>query len=258
MKKLLAFFLTAVMLISVTACDGTGNASDTERTTTATTISTSSSEITTEETTVTIFVSEPDNVEDDTVIGLKTGETIILSFMHPYDDNQSDKSMEEILTILLDKNVVCFFMFNQSNSIPLDFDFSVYREHINWEPDEDGDYRIINNSFFNSYIQFYDFIKSVYTSEKADELLSNGYFYEKNNELYASSGFFGWTYMFDPFYFGYDFVITNESIDFCEFILYVTVPEGFDDLKIIEFLGVALNIDGEWRLEDMYVTIEYE
>lgn len=46
MKKLLPLFLTTVMLISITACNETGNASDTEETTNATTITTTSDETT--------------------------------------------------------------------------------------------------------------------------------------------------------------------------------------------------------------------
>lgn len=79
-----------------------------------------------------------------------------------YDYSQDGKSVDEILKILLDRNVVCFYTFHSMGLV------------LNTEQDGSDDSVFkVRHYFFNDYPELESFVENTYTSECCDHLLND-------------------------------------------------------------------------------------
>jgi len=266
MKKL---SLVLALILLLCACDNgvadeQSDASDTSgivmesETTTITTTSeetTTTSELitTSEEVTTAVSPEEKNKIIEENLEWIydyaqdNYGASVVVKLKETdYDFSQEGKSMEEIIKVLWERNIIWFYTLYNTEL------FTLYSEGDDLCG---GDYKIIHY-FFDDYAHLKKFLEETYVKEEADYRLYNGFFWNRNKpKFYENDG----NFMCAPFgiYIGkffYDDVpyeITNVTDDVCEFSCYVKYY-GFNDYYVtFEVPCTAVKENGEWRLTEM-------
>lgn len=158
--------------------------------------------------------------------------------------SQSKMSTEEILRLLIDQNIVCFYTFKTSTLIYDDQNYN------------DEGYSSITHYLFSSYSELNDFVYSTYEEKYAAELLSNLYGY--NGELYRGDDS---CILYNPSVQGIDVLAGNLFSEYtCRISKMsenrITFSVIFTEDEESSWVGYAIMQNGEWRLEKMLPDIQ--
>jgi len=158
------------------------------------------------------------------------------------DFSQEGKSMEEIIEILWNRNIVCFYTYYQYTIIYayMDTDF------------QNSDYCKIIHCYFNSYEELKKFVQETYVSEYRNyRMYDDDPYYGDNETLMCYYYFLGSSYMALPFREEVSYKITNVTDDVCEFSCYMKYRGYYDYYVTFEVPCTAVKENGEWRLTEM-------
>jgi len=167
-----------------------------------------------------------------------------------YDFSQEGKSMEEIIKILWDRNIVCFYTYYQ---------YIVIYHYRDTDSQKSDDYKVIHY-YFSNYDELKKFVQETYVSEYADSLIydDNGRlypYYGDNEVLMCEYNFFESTYIAIPFHSEVKYKIINTTDEKCEFVCYFEYYYDYINYVILEIPCTAVKENGKWQLTEMIGNI---
>lgn len=179
-------------------------------------------------------------------IEVMTAEKAFENFEELKDAEQNEKSLEEIVAALMNKNVIAFELLNGRG----------------YEFDEQTDISAIHSEYFDSYDDITDLINGTYTSDFTDEYLSRKLFYQENDQLFAErNNLAKWvTAPFSDKTTYIEILNTDNSIDTCSFIWHYVSWERWDYENNdtdewyphhFQMTFQAVKENDEWRLTKM-------
>ncbi len=258
MKK--RFCLKSVALATVlilTGCVGSENVDSSEISVTTTPYVLSETELATEtkppqsvtsldNDTTDISVTEKNKTVGD-ILYEKVSSLKCFSSIERFFDNidvsQNGMNADEVIKLLADKNIVCYYTFNS------DVMFHDYQKY------DDNGYSEIKHYLFSSYSELKKFVCSTYEKSYAESLLSDLYgfrgalFNGNDSVLMYNSSIQGINVLVGEVFSSYECEITDITDTRIDFNI------RFLENNKLMFSSVAVLEDGEWRLQEMFPNI---
>lgn len=158
--------------------------------------------------------------------------------------SQYEMSVEQIIELLVDKNIVCYYTFEMDSLV---YDFK--------DRDESG-YGNAYHYIFSNYTELNDFVYSTYDEKYASDLLSN--LHGHGFSLYAGDDI---SLLYNPAYQGtnifayqfpssYSYEINNVSEARIDFVI------TFEGDKKNSYQATAILQNEEWKLKTMFPDIQ--